>query len=44
MGDLAKEEALTMGKRATAPDSREQKHLWAKDLNVGEQKVNPPGF
>lgn len=34
MGDLAKEEALTMGKHATAPDFRELIDLWAKDLNV----------
>lgn len=44
MGDLAKEETLTMGKHATALDPREQIDLWAKDLNVGEQEVNPPGF
>lgn len=44
MEDLAREEVLTMGKNATAPDSREQIDLWAKDLAVGEQEVNPPGF
>lgn len=32
MGDLARDEALTMGKHATAPDFREQIDLWPRIL------------